>query len=186
MMALSLNACVVMTPSPALKVLELATLTVSNASALVSNEAESPLRMGHERFDGVCIELKRSVALADFVPALQAELDKHGVSSRVYDGALPVFCRHSVHYIAQLEWGRRFFESEFQPYLSAARLELRQQGKVLAASSYRLGALGLDKWGSTRDKLAPSVRVLVSGLPRAPLAEATSLAVPAQSVFSNP
>ncbi|NSL56613.1 cell division protein FtsI [Uliginosibacterium aquaticum] len=187
--ALLLNACVVMTPSPALKALELATLTVSNASVLLPGGPDSPVIHAYERFDGACIELNRAVALADFVPALQAELEKNGVRSRVYETVLPETCRHSIHYMAQLEWGKALFSSEYQPYMSAARVELRQQGRVLAAASYRLGMMGLDKWASTREKLAPSVKAIANGLSEPHQTSSSRPSAPSagsvQTAFSN-
>jgi hypothetical protein len=161
---LFLEGCLVMTPSPAMKVLELASLSVNHASALVASGPDNPVVMPYERQDGVCIELDQTAAVSDFVPALQAELAKNGINSRVYDAVLPPYCSYAIHYVLQLEWDRRLFQSEYQPYLSSARIELRQQGRILAASSYRLGMLGLDKWSSTRDKLAASVKLIAASI----------------------
>ena len=57
-----------------------------------------------------------------------------------------------------------WFSPDYTAYMSSARLELRGQGKVLAAASYKKSLLGYDKWASTQDKIAPAVRVIAYGV----------------------
>lgn len=160
-MALALGGCVVMTPSASLTALEMASVAVTHAASLSSSSPANAVQHPHDAFSGACIELNRVASVADFVPALQAELVKNGVESRVYGETMPSSCRFTIHYNASIEWGKRMFEDDFSPYMSAARLELREYGKILASSSYKPTLLGTDKWSSTADKLAPSVRVIV-------------------------
>jgi len=161
---LCLSGCVVMTPSAELKALELVSVAVTNASTLAPSTAENSVIHPYERFDGACIELNPVSNVADFVPAMQIELAKHGVSSRVYASNLPETCRYSIHYVAQVEWGKHWFSPDYKSYMSGARIELRSYGKVLAAASYKPSLLGYDKWASTQDKIAPAVRVIAYGV----------------------
>ncbi|MDP5240358.1 hypothetical protein Q9Q94_12515 [Uliginosibacterium sp. 31-16] len=154
----------IMTPSAELKALELVSIVVTNAAVTAPSAPGNAVVHPYERFDGACIELNPSSNVADFVPAVQVELARHGVSSRVYGANFPETCRYSIHYVTQLEWGRHWFSPEYVAYMSAARIELREHGQVLAAASYKPSILGYDKWASTQEKIAPAVRVVAYGV----------------------
>lgn len=158
------GGCVVMTPSASLTALEMASVAVTNAATLTPSGPANAVVHSYERFNGACIELNRASGVSDFVPALQAEFMKNGVDSRVYETALPSSCRFSIHYTTQIEWGRRLFSGDYSPYMSSARIELRDNGRLLAASSYKPAMLGYDRWATTQEKIAPSVRVLAYGV----------------------
>jgi hypothetical protein len=153
-----------MTPSASLTALEMASVAVTNAATLTPSGPANAVVHSYERFNGACIELNRASGVSDFVPALQAEFMKNGVDSRVYETALPSSCRFSIHYTTQIEWGRRLFSGDYSPYMSSARIELRDNGRLLAASSYKPAMLGYDRWATTQEKIAPSVRVLAYGV----------------------
>lgn len=159
---LATSGCVVMTPSVSMTALEMASITATNAASIAPATPADSVVHAYEHLSSVCIQLNRDAAVADFVPALQAEFAKNGVDSHVYD-VVPSECRYAVYYTARVAWDQRLFASEYTPYMSSARIELREYGRILAASSYQPSVLNYDKWSSTRDKLAPSVRVLVFG-----------------------
>lgn len=169
-----------MTPSASVTALEMASVAVTHAVSLTSSSPAHTVQHPHDAFQGACIELNRASGMADFVPALQSELSKSGVESRVYGDAMPASCRFTIHYSSSIAWGKRMFEDDFSPYMSEARLELRENGKILAASSYRPSVLGTDKWSATADKLAPAVRALVrAAAPAQQAAKPAPVAAPA-------
>ncbi|MEN3109787.1 hypothetical protein ACFONG_13405 [Uliginosibacterium paludis] len=182
LLSLLLGGCVVMTPSASVTALEMASVAVTHAASLTSSSPSNTVQHPHDAFSGACIELNRNGSVADFVPALQAELSKNGVESRVYGEAMPASCRFTIHYSSAIAWGKRMFEDDFSPYMSEARLELRERGKILAASSYKPSVLGTDKWSATADKLAPAVRVLVKAAGPGAQATAKPAAAPATTV----
>lgn len=158
------GGCVVFAPSPAVTALEMASVAVTSSATLASSGPANAVVQTYDRFQGACIELNREAPVADFVPALQTELAKHGVQSRVYENVIPADCRYTIHYTASVAWGRRMLSPEYSAYMTEARLELREYGRVLASSSYKPGMLGYDRWSATREKIAPSVRVLAYGV----------------------
>ena len=162
LVAIASSGCVVMTPSVSMTALEMASITATNAASIAPATPADSVVHAYERLSSVCIQLNRDAAVADFVPALQAEFAKNGVESHVYD-VVPAECHYAVYYTARVAWDQRLFASEYTAYMSSARIELRENGRILAASSYQPSVLNYDKWSSTRDKLAPSVRVLVFG-----------------------
>jgi hypothetical protein len=106
------------------------------------------------------------VALSDFVPGLQGELQKHGVQSRVYDaGTQALACPVTLSYVGYVKWDTKVFTDAYTPYLTYAALTLRRDGRVLGTAQYRLGSFGQDKWASAGDKLAPLVDALFPGNP---------------------
>lgn len=159
-----LGGCVIFAPSPAVTALEMASIAATNAVTLAPSVPANAVVHSYDRFKGACIELNRSSSVADFVPALQAELAKNGVESRVYESIIPSDCRYTIHYATSVGWGLRMFSSEYSAYITEARLELREHGRILAASGYKPATLGYDKWSPTSDKIAPSVRVLAYGV----------------------
>lgn len=177
LLVLLCGGCVILTPSASMTALEMASLVATNAAAISPSGPANAVVHPYERLRKACIELNPSVPMPDLVPGLQAELTRYGVESRVYENALPEGCRYSIHYTASVEWGQRLFSSKYVPYLTDARLELRERGRVLAASSYKPSLLGYDRWSASRDKIAPSVRVLVQGVEGSLTAPAVTLGV---------
>lgn len=112
----------------------------------------------------VCVEYNRDLPLDELVPALQAELRAQGVGSRVYDvGTAPLACRYWLRYTGSIAWGIPPLGREHRTYLSAAALSLhRADGRLLASSAYA-GDSTLTRWASTRKKIAPVVKALITG-----------------------
>jgi hypothetical protein len=163
---LPLSGCSLFSPLP---LWELAKVTGSLASSAISVGPSSASRTvfhPHARFDRVCIEYNRDSQSADLVPALQAELQRHAIASRVYEaGTVNAGCEVWLRYWAYIEWGVPPLGNAYKPYLNAATLALQgPDGTLLSTSQYALdGVLGLGRWSDTRSKLAPVVVALLTG-----------------------
>jgi hypothetical protein len=112
----------------------------------------------------VCVEYNRDMPLDELVPALQAELKTQGVESRVYDvGTGPRACAYWVRYVGSIEWGTPPLSQEHRAYLSSAALSLhRADGRLLSSSAY-VGDSSGARWATTRKKIAPVVKALITG-----------------------
>ena len=167
--ALALGGCSLLSPMPTIEVAKatagMATVAIgqgpAHATQTVFHDAPLPGR--------VCIEYNRSLALPEFVPALIAELREHEVQARVFDpGVRPGddACPAWVHYQGLQQWDKPPLSDQIRPYLAQATLSLHDAGgRLMAASSYRAddATMGLGRWTSTRHKLAPVVRALLTG-----------------------
>ena len=136
-------------------------------SQAIANQAPKPVNTVHHGdapVKEVCVEYNRDMPLDELVPALQAELKTQGVQSRVYDaGTGPSACAYWVRYVGAIEWGTPPLSDEQRPYLSAAALSLRSaDGRLLSSSAYVGDASGA-RWSSTRKKIAPVVKALITG-----------------------
>ncbi|RZI61125.1 MAG: cell division protein FtsI [Rubrivivax sp.] len=166
---LPLAGCSLLSPMPGI---ELAKATAGMATVAIG---QGPTRATQTVFhdaalpERVCIEYNRSLALPEFVPALIAELREHEVQARVFEaGVRPgdEACPAWVHYQGLQQWDKPPLSDQVRPYLSQATLSLHDAGgRLMAASSYRSddATLGLGKWATTRNKLAPVVRALLTG-----------------------
>ncbi|MDH0865249.1 cell division protein FtsI [Mitsuaria sp. GD03876] len=167
--ALATGGCTLLSPMPSI---ELAKATAGMATVAIG---QGPVHATQTVFHGealpprVCIEYNRALALPEFVPALIAELREHEVQARVFEpGVRPgdEACPAWVHYQGLQQWDRPPLSEQIRPYLAQATLSLHDAGgRLMAASSYRAddATLGLGKWASTRNKLAPVVRALLTG-----------------------
>ena len=137
----------------------------SVAISMAPTQATDTVYHPHSRRRFWCIELNRDAQVTDIVPALQNELQSQGVESRLYEaGNTPPDCPAVLHYMAWLRWDQPLWRSDYQPYLQAASLTLRSgEGEVLATTRYELDLLGTGKWASTRKKMGPLVRALLTG-----------------------
>ncbi|PXW93692.1 hypothetical protein C7444_11861 [Sphaerotilus hippei] len=164
-LALLQGGCSILSPAPTLELLKGVGGAVGTAVTVASPSARDTVHHLQGRIESICIQLEPDVLLADVVPALQLELREQGVSSRVYDGAgLGADCTVWLHYSTGIEWDVPPLASEHRPYLSRAQLVLRgADGRVLSSSGFEINALGMGKWASTRRKLAPVVKALVTG-----------------------
>jgi len=135
---------------------------VNAVGSMLPSKPNNSLVFDHDKIKEVCIELNRSVAISDFVPSLQAELQQRGVLSRVYEtGTQPTNCPLTIGYSAFIQWDVKAFSSNYSPYMTFASLTLRKEGRVVGSAQYRIGSFGQDKWGSTSSKLSPLVKALV-------------------------
>jgi hypothetical protein len=162
----SLAGCVVTSGNALVDAVGLVGSAASSVKAMTPNTTQNPIVYSKDPIRDVCIEWNGSVALSDFVPGLQGELQKHGVQSRVYDaGTQALACPVTLSYVGYVKWDTKVFTDAYTPYLTYAALTLRRDGRVLGTAQYRLGAFGQDKWASAGDKLAPLIDALFPGNP---------------------
>ena len=163
---LSLSACSLVTVSPVLQAAGLMGSAVSSMASMVPNTPQNTIVFAHAPLKEVCIEWNGGVALSDFIPSLQTELQRHGVTSRVYDaGTQPGNCPVTLAYSAAVKWDTRVFGDEFFPYLTFASITLRKDGRVLGSGQYRSNNVTQDKWATTASKLGPVVDSLLISNP---------------------
>lgn len=161
-----LAGCSVFSPAPGWELVKASGSAAATALAYGPSRARDTVHQGEAVPDSVCIEFNRDVQSQELVPALQAELRQHRVASRVYElGMDGPDCRVWLRYVASVEWGQPPMSGAYRPYLSAAALSLHHvDGRLMSSSAYRLEeGLGLGRWSSTRDKLAPVVQALLTG-----------------------
>lgn len=159
---LSQTACSILSYSPTIELIKATGLAANQVASVAPKEASDVVQHPHEPIRQVCIEYNRSAQAPGILPALQLNLQKLGVESRIYDSTTwPDTCRHWLHYTAFIEWDVPQFGEKTEAYLTHASLTLRADGRVLASASYQLEGFGLSKWASTRDKLAPVVKAVV-------------------------
>lgn len=164
--ALPLSACSVFSPLPTWELLKAAGTAGSTAIAYGPNHASQTVHHGDAPVNSLCIEYNRDAQAPDLVPALQAELRALRVQSRVYEaGTSPHLCNVWLRYTATIQWDTPPLQSSFKSYVSALNLTLhRDSGELMSSSSYELDDLtGMGKWSSTRSKVAPVVKALITG-----------------------
>jgi len=150
-----------MSPSPIVEAANLLGSAISGVSSMTPATPQNPIVFAHAPIKEICIEWNGAVALSDFVPSLQSELQRHGVPSRVYDaGTQPGSCPMTLAYAAFVKWDMKTFSNAYAPYLTFASVTLRKEGRVVGSASYKMGAMAQDKWSSTGSKLGPVVDAL--------------------------
>lgn len=166
LLASSLSGCIVMSSNPLVDAASVIGYAASGVKGMTPNPPINPVVYNKDPIREVCIEWNGAVALSDFVPGLQAELQRHGVSSRVYDaGTQSPGCPVTLTYVGYVKWDTKVFSDAYTPYLTYAALTLRRDGRVLGSAQYRIGSFGQDKWASVNDKLGPLVDALLPGNP---------------------
>lgn len=161
-----LGGCSIFSPAPGWELVKAGGSAAATALAYGPSRARDTVHQGEALPASVCIEFNRDVQSQELVPALQAELRQHSVASRVYEvGMDGPDCRVWLRYVASIEWGQPPMSGGYRPYLSAAAFSLHHaDGRLMSSSSYRLDeGMGLGRWSSTRDKLAPVVQALLTG-----------------------
>lgn len=163
-----LGGCSVLSPLPTWELVKAggsaATAALTYSPPRASNtvyHGEAPARAG------LCIEYNREAQLDELVPALQAELREQGVGSRVYElGTGLQECRFWLRYVVTIQWAVPPLSSGYRAYLSSAALSLHKaDGSLMASSMYTAvdDSLGSGRWSSTRQKIAPVVKAVVTG-----------------------
>jgi hypothetical protein len=138
----------------------------SSAIAYAPGRATNTVYHLHPAFNDVCIEVNPETQLHDVIPALQIELKRHRIDSRVFETGTPMDqCPVWLTYVAYVHWGVPPMSENFRSYMSTAQLTLRaRDGTVLSSSAYELDPTFLrGRWASTRSKLEPVVTALVTG-----------------------
>lgn len=161
-----LSGCAVVAPLQAFGLFKAVDAAGSTALNYAPSKAINTVHHGDEPLHSVCIEYNQRAQLEDLVPALQQELSVQGVSSRVYeDGSGLQDCPVWLRYAATIEWGQPPMSNSYRAYLSSASLSLhRANGTLMATSAYAVDSdYGVSKWSTTRRKLAPVVKAVITG-----------------------
>ena len=105
----------------------------------------------------VCIIENPKVLVDDFFPLLEKGFNRHGIAVELYSGSVSKCCKYSLRYTARRSW-------DFVPYLSLAKLELKQHKKIIGTAQYRHhGGFALTKYAGTESKMNPVIDELLSG-----------------------
>lgn len=163
--------CSIVSPMPLWELAKSAGVAASNALPYAPIDASNTVYHLHPAFTNLCIEYNPETPVSDVVPALQIELRKHQVESRVYEAGpltastLSEQCKVWLKYSAYIAWDTPPMSSAYKSYVTTAALTLRDaNGAVLSSSHYELGTgFGVSKWASTQRKLAPVVTALLTG-----------------------
>lgn len=136
----------------------IAAAVVSVAAIGCTTVQVAPVDRAAHPIGSVCIERNERVAVAGFLSIVEDGFSRHGIRTRTYStGLVPDDCRYVLTYTARRGW-------DFVPFLKTAELRLRRDGLTVGSASYRhRGGLGLTKYASTRSKVEPLVRELLSG-----------------------
>lgn len=160
------TGCALITVEPLWELTKAGAAVASSSATFVAPSASNTLYKLRTPLDNVCIEFNPQTQVPDLVPALQAELQKHGIDSKVYDTAPAArLCNTWLEYTAHFEWGRPPFSGDFRPYVTSVQLALRSKdGELISSSQFQLGTfLSQGQWTSTRTKVSPVVTALVTG-----------------------
>jgi hypothetical protein len=163
--------CSIFSPIPLWELAKSAGEAASVAIPYGSSEASNTVYHQHPSFSDVCIEFNPDSAVPDVVPAIQVELRRHQIESRVYEvgpltaGTLADECPVWLKYDAYVAWDVPPMKEGYRSYVTNAALTLRtSKGQVLASSQYELPTgFSMGKWASTQSKLAPVVTALLTG-----------------------
>lgn len=137
-----------------IKLILLAGFALTGCTAIDVKPIDSTAELLH-----VCIQENHKVQVRDFVSVVQAGFERHGISTELVSGALPLHCEYVLTYSARRSW-------DFTPYLSQADLQLRRSGRQVASAEYHLrgkGGLALNKWAGTKSKIDPVIDKLLGG-----------------------
>lgn len=103
----------------------------------------------------ICIENNQKVLMDGFLPELEDLVRLRGHETMHYTGSTPAGCSHTLKYTANWHW-------DMAMYLSYAKLDVYQGSKSVGNAIYdaRSGGANMNKFGSTRSKIAPLVAQL--------------------------
>lgn len=99
----------------------------------------------------VCIERNPLVLVDDFLPAVRAGFERHGITTEIYDGAKPAACVVTVKYTARQTW-------DLVSFLAKAEIWIARDGQQIAYAEYHLrggGGYALTKYQGAQTKMRP-------------------------------
>jgi hypothetical protein len=161
-----LQGCSIFSPIP---LWELSKATAAAAGSVIpyaTSSSSNTVYHLHPQVRQVCIEFNPRAPVTDIVPALQIELRRNLVASRIYEVSSGVAgCEVWLRYTASVEWGTPPFGNGMRLYMTRAELTLlTANGEVLSSSQYNLDTtFNWGQWSSTQRKLAPVVTALLTG-----------------------
>lgn len=161
------SGCSVLSPAPTLELVKAAGTAASLAVARHGPlTASSSVYHSPADWPVLCIEFNPSVAVPDLVNALQAELRRHAVPTRVLESQAPAhLCAHWLRYQATVAWDLRPVERRLDMYIDHLSLTVQDsQGRVLSHSALdSVDGWFVARWASTRAKVVPVVKALLDG-----------------------
>ena len=105
----------------------------------------------------ICILKNPKVLVDDFLPVVEKGFNRHGIAVELHSGTNSKCCEYSLRYTARRSW-------DFVPFLSLAKLELKQHKKIIGTAQYKVSRwLGGSKWMGTESKMNPVIDELLSG-----------------------
>ncbi len=121
------------------------------ASAMLSGCSISTIvKPVENKISEVCIKNNPAVLMDGFLPELQAQIESHGITTRVFDKAAPKDCHHQLLYTANWRW-------DFAMWLTYAEIKVfeTEDRHMVGGAIYdaRDGNGRLDKFGPTANKL---------------------------------
>lgn len=165
------SGCSIISPAPLWEMAKATGMAAGMTMQTAPGQSSDTVHHPHEPVKDLCIEFNPQTQVGDIVPALQTALRAHQIESRVYDSAIGLQrCKIWLRYSASIDWDRPPMNAHFTPYVSQAALTLQTaNGIVLSNSHYRIDDMfKTSKWASTRDKLAPVVTALITGIEQRP------------------
>jgi hypothetical protein len=158
--------CSVFSPLPLWELTKATGVAAGLVIPFGTTKASNTVYHGFAGLRKLCIEFNPNVGVPDVVPALQRELQKFRIESRLYaPGTLIDECVVWLRYTALIAWDLPPMGSTYQPYVTTAALTLQSSaGAVLSSSQYQEETtFGRGKWAPTQKKLAPVVAALLTG-----------------------
>ncbi len=160
------TGCSIVSPLPLWELTKAAGAAATLAIPYAPTQASNTVYHLHPQVSSLCIEFNPESGVADVVPALQIELRKHAVESRVYEAGTPSSsCGTWLRYVTTTGWGMPPMADTYRAFVSSAALTLQTSGGVVLSSSQYAddSAFGAGRWASTQRKLAPVVSALLTG-----------------------
>ncbi|MDY0191839.1 MAG: Sbal_3080 family lipoprotein [Desulfuromonas sp.] len=133
-------------------------LALTSISACTSIKVNK-LNPSEHKVHHICIENNPKVIVGEFPGVIEKGLQRHGITSEIYDGERPKHCEYYLTYTAMKTW-------DIGMYLHHAELHLFKEYKKIAYAEYHLngkGGLALNKWASVDSKMDPIINQLLSG-----------------------
>ena len=107
----------------------------------------------------VCIKENTATWSKEFLPALRAQFERHGIATSVYPENPPADCRYRVEYDANWGW-------DLAVYLKYADIRIFDGPQMIGQATYdaRGGSGRLDKFGRTDEMLSQLMTKLLTGV----------------------
>ncbi len=139
-------------------------LTVITLTALIAGcTATTNVRPVRAKLDQVCIERNPTVEVTDMLNVIEANLNRHGIKTRVFDVS-PAPCQYRLTYDASRRW-------DVSSFLSDAQITILEDREVIGRAEYHLpagisggGGANPNKWRGTAFKIDPVMDQMLNEL----------------------
>jgi hypothetical protein len=127
---------------------------ITLATLIAACTATTNVRPVRTKLDQVCIERNPTVEVTDMLDAIEANLNRHGIKTRVFDVS-PAPCQYRLTYDASRRW-------DISAFLSDAQISILQDRELIGRAEYQLpagifggGGANPNKWRGTAFKIDP-------------------------------